>query len=80
MRKAKVSLAGPVTVTAKVRVAGRQASVDGCLDQSKVQAHDRQGREVAIEQPQRVRIRALLLGRGTSWRIETFSVPRSGTC
>jgi hypothetical protein len=80
MRKAKVSLVGPVVVTAKVRVDGRQASVDGCLDQSKVKAHDTEGRDVKIDQPQRVRVRALLLGRGTSWRTETFTVPRSGIC
>jgi hypothetical protein len=80
MRKAKVSLVGPVTVTAKVRVRGSQASVEGCLDQSKVEARDAQGRNVRIDQPQRVKFRALLLGRGSLWRAETFTVPRSGTC
>jgi hypothetical protein len=80
MRKAKISLVGPVTVTAQVRVRGSQASVDGCLDQSKVKARDAQGKAVSVEQPQRVKIRALLLGRGSSWRAESFSVPRSGIC
>ena len=45
MRKAKLSLVGPVTVTAKVRIRGSQASVKGCLDQSEVEARDDQGRD-----------------------------------
>ena len=80
LRKAKVTLVGPVTVTATVRVRGSQASVDGCLDQSKVEARDAQGRDVEVQQPDRVKIRALLLGRGSSWRAEVFSVPRTGIC
>jgi len=75
LRKAKRSTAGPITVSARIRLNKSRASVTGCLDQSKVEGRDAKGKPLPLEEPERLEIQALLTGGGESWRVQSFSVP-----
>jgi hypothetical protein len=72
-------ITGPITVTATIRLSGRRATVEGCLDQSKVRS-ERAGKRVTLDEPKRLPVLSTLRGSGKTWLVESFSVPTSRSC
>jgi hypothetical protein len=78
LRESDQRLVGPISFDVTITVDGKSASLNGCLDQSKVKG-ERNGDPVKLTQPARLPVVSRLVGGTNAWRVQTFSV-ESGGC